>query len=123
MDKPKDIDDYIAGFPEEVQKLLQEVRETVQSTAPDATEKISYGMPTFALNGNLVYFAAFKNHIGFYALPSGTKAFREELATYKTGKGSIQFPFDRPLPLKLIQQIVKFRIAENEEKAKLKKKK
>lgn len=123
MDKPKDIDDYIAGFPDDVQKLLQEVRKTVQKSAPEAIEKISYGMPAFALNGNLVYFAAFKNHIGFYALPSGNKAFQEELSAYKTGKGSIQFPFDKPLPVKLIQKIVKFRIAENVEKAKLKKKK
>ncbi|MEL1243790.1 DUF1801 domain-containing protein [Flavobacterium sp. DGU11] len=123
MDKPKDIDDYIAGFPDDVQKLLQEVRKIVQKSAPEAIEKISYGMPAFTLNGNLVYFAAFKNHIGFYALPSGNKAFQEELSAYKTGKGSIQFPFDKPLPVKLIQKIVKFRIAENDEKAKLKKKK
>ncbi len=123
MNAPKDIDDYIAGFPENIQKLLQQVRETIQTAAPEATERISYAMPTFSLNGNLVHFAAFTNHIGFYALPSGNKAFQDELAAYKTGKGSIQFPLDKPMPLSLIKKIVEFRIAENEEKATLRKKK
>lgn len=123
MDKPKDINEYIAGFTPEIQKLLEQVRQTVQKTAPDAKETISYGMPAFKLNGNLVYFAAFTKHIGFYALPSGNEAFQKELSNYKTGKGSIQFPFDKPLPLDLITKIVKFRIEENTQKAGLKKKK
>jgi uncharacterized protein YdhG (YjbR/CyaY superfamily) len=122
MNSPKDTDSYIASFPEKVQKLLQQVRETIREAAPQATEKISYGMLAFAQNGNLVYFAAFKNHIGFYALPSGNKAFREELGHYKTGKGSVQFPIDEPMPLDLIRKIVAFRIAENKEKQKMKKK-
>lgn len=123
MDRPKDINEYIAGFTPEVQKLLEQVRQTVQKTAPDAEETISYGMPAFKLNGNLVYFAAFTKHIGFYALPSGNQAFQKELGNYKTGKGSIQFPFDKPLPLDLITKIVKFRVEENTQKAGLKKKK
>lgn len=123
MNKPKDIDEYIASFSPEVQKLLEQVRATIHKTAPEATEAISYAMPTFKLNGNLVHFAAFTNHIGFYALPSGNVAFQEELAPYKSGKGSIQFPFDEPLPLGLITKIVHFRIKENAEKAALKKKK
>ncbi|MFD2601112.1 iron chaperone [Flavobacterium suzhouense] len=123
MDKPKHINEYIAGFTPEVQKLLEQVRQTVQKTAPDAEESISYGMPAFKLNGNLVYFAAFTNHIGFYALPSGNEAFQKEISNYKTGKGSIQFPFDKPLPLDLIAKIVKFRVEENIQKSGLKKKK
>ncbi|RDI12076.1 uncharacterized protein YdhG (YjbR/CyaY superfamily) [Flavobacterium sp. AG291] len=123
MDKPKDTNEYIAGFSPEIQKLLEQVRQTVQKTAPDAEESISYGMPAFKLNGNLVYFAAFTNHIGFYALPSGNEAFQKEISNYKTGKGSIQFPFDKPLPLDLIAKIVKFRVEENIQKSGLKKKK
>lgn len=123
MNKPKDINEYIAGFAPEVQQLLEKVRSTIQKAAPEAVETISYGMPAFKLNGNLVYFAAFKSHIGFYALPSGNEAFQKELSCYKTGKGSIQFPFDKPLPLELITKIVKFRIEENVQKAELKKKK
>ena len=123
MNKPKDIREYIAAFPPDVQQLLEQVRAAVQKAAPDATEAISYGMPTFKLNGNLVHFAAFTNHIGFYALPSGNEAFQKELSPYKTGKGSIQFPFEKPLPLDLITKIVHFRIRENMEKAELKKKK
>ena len=123
MDKPKDINEYIAGFTPEIQKLLEQVRQTVQKTAPDAKETISYDMPAFKLNGNLVYFAAFTKHIGFYALPSGNEAFQKELSNYKTGKGSIQFPFDKPLPLDLIAKIVKFRVEENTKKAGVKKKK
>ncbi|MCO6146792.1 iron chaperone [Flavobacterium sp. NRK1] len=121
MDKPKDIDTYIDSFPSEIQQLLQLVRITVHKAAINAEETISYGMPAFKLNGNLVYFAAFKNHIGFYALPSGNKAFQKELSQYKTGKGSIQFPYSKPLPLDLITKIVKFRIKENQQKADLKK--
>lgn len=123
MDKPKDIDGYIASFSPEVQKLLEQVRATIHKAAPDAIEAISYAMPTFKLNGNLVHFAAFTNHIGFYALPSGNVAFQKELTPYKTGKGSIQFPFNKPLPLDLITKIVHFRIEENAQKAELKKKK
>lgn len=123
MNKPDNIDEYIASFPEDIQKILQEVRETIQKTAPEATEKISYALPTFYLQGNLVHFAAFTSHIGFYALPSGNREFQEELSKYKTGKGSIQFPLNEPMPLALITKIVKFRVKENEEKAALKKKK
>jgi uncharacterized protein YdhG (YjbR/CyaY superfamily) len=123
MNKPKDIDEYIAAFSPEVQKLLEQVRATIHKAAPEATEAISYAMPTFKLNGNLVHFAAFTSHIGFYALPSGNVAFQRELTPYKTGKGSIQFPLNKPLPLGLITKIVHFRIEENAEKAALKKKK
>ncbi len=123
MNKPTDIDDYIAGFPPKVQKLLEQVRGTIQKAAPKAHETISYGMPTFKQDGILVHFAAYTNHIGFYALPSGNTAFQEELSAYKTGKGSIQFPLDKPLPLHLITKIVQFRVAENTVKAAMKKKK
>jgi uncharacterized protein YdhG (YjbR/CyaY superfamily) len=111
------IDEYIAAFPAEVQKRLQEIRSVIKSAAPQATEKISYQMPTFYLNGNLVHFAAFKNHIGFYPVPSGIEAFKRELSKYAQGKGSVQFPLDEPLPLALIRKIVKFRVAENLKKA------
>ena len=114
------IDEYIATFPEEVQKILEELRETIKAAAPDAEEKISYQMPTFALKGNLVHFAAFKNHIGFYPTPSGIQAFRNELSVYEGAKGSVRFPIDKPLPLELIRKIVTFRVAENLEKAELK---
>ncbi|MEX6688539.1 DUF1801 domain-containing protein [Danxiaibacter flavus] len=112
------VDEYIAGFPQDVQEVLQSVRTTIQKAAPKATEKISYQMPTFYLEGNLVYFAAFKNHIGFYPTPSGTDSFQKELSVYKSGKGSAQFPLDQPMPLSLITKIVKFRVRENLEKAK-----
>ena len=111
------IDEYIATFPEEIQKILEELRATIKAAAPDAEEKISYQMPTFALKGNLVHFAAFKNHIGFYPTPSGTQAFKHELSIYEGAKGSIKFPIDKPLPLELISKIVKFRVAENLKKA------
>jgi uncharacterized protein YdhG (YjbR/CyaY superfamily) len=114
------IDEYIATFPEETQKILQELRATIQACAPDAQEKISYQMPTFDLEGNLIHFAAFKNHIGFYPTPSGTEAFKRELSIYQGAKGSIKFPIDKPLPMELIREIVKFRVAENLEKAKKK---
>lgn len=116
------IDEYIAGFPEETQEILELVRATIQKAAPDATEAISYAIPTFKLNGNLVHFAAFKTHIGFYPAPTGGEAFKKELSVYKTGKGSVQFPIDEPMPLGLITRIVKFRVKENMEKAKAKKK-
>jgi len=111
------MDEYIATFPEETQKILEELRETIKAAAPDAVEKISYQMPTFFLKGNLVHFAAWKHHIGFYPTPSGTEAFKEELSIYEGAKGSIKFPIDKPLPLDLIRKIVKFRVAENLKRA------
>ncbi len=121
----KTIDEYILQFPPEVQEILEKVRETVKESAPDAEEKISYQMPAFALHGNLVYFAAFKEHIGFYPTSSGITAFKHELSEYKGGKGTIQFPLGKPIPYELISKIVKFRVAENSKKAedKLKKNK
>jgi uncharacterized protein YdhG (YjbR/CyaY superfamily) len=107
------IDEYIATFPEETQKILEELRATIKAAAPDAEEKISYQMPAFALKGNLVYFAAWKNHIGFYPTSRGTQAFEHELSMYESAKGSVKFPIDKPLPLELISKIVKFRVAEN----------
>lgn len=109
----KDIDSYIVEQPIEVRERLEHIRHAIQTTAPKAEEVISYGMPAFKYHGMLVYFAAFKNHIGFYALPSGNAAFQKELSAYKQGKGSIQFPLDKPLPLALIKKIVKFRVKEN----------
>jgi len=114
----KDIDEYIAGFPKDIQKMLEQIRATIKKAAPGAEETIKYAMPTFTLNGNLVYFAAFKNHIGFYPVPSGMEAFEKDLSVYKSGKGSVQFPLDQPMPLGLITKIVKFRVKENLEKAK-----
>ena len=112
------IDEYIAGQPVGIQKKLKEIRSVIHKTAPEATEKISYGMPTFFLEGNLVHFAAFKNHIGFYPVPTGIEKFKKELSTYKTSKGSVQFPLDKPMPLELIRKIVKFRVSENLKNAK-----
>ena len=109
---PADIDAYIAGFPPEVQAILQQIRAIVREEAPEARETISYQMPTFVLRKNLVHFAAFKNHIGFYPTPSGTEAFQAELAAYQGGKGSIRFPLDQPIPYELIRRIVRFRVAE-----------
>lgn len=117
------IDGYIATFPEEVQKKLQALRETIRAAAPLAKEKISYQMPTFALEGNLVHFAAYQKHIGFYPTPSGIEAFKQELAIYKGAKGSVQFPLDKPLPLELIRRIVIFRLQENQQRVQGKKKK
>ena len=114
---PKDIDEYIAGFPKEIQKLLEQIRNTIKQAAPEAEEAIKYAMPTYVLNGNLVHFAAFKNHIGFYPVPSGIEAFKQELSVYKGAKGSVQFPLDKPMPLDLISKIVKFRVKENLVKA------
>ena len=114
---PKNIDEYIAGFPKNVQEILQKIRKTIREAAPDAKEAISYQMPSFRLEGNLVYFAAFKKHIGFYPIPSGIEEFKDELAVYEQGKGSVQFPLDRPMPLDLITRIVKFRVRENLRKA------
>jgi len=112
------IDEYIATFPEETQKILKEIRVTIKAAAPDAEEKISYQMPTFTLKGNLVHFAAFKKHIGFYPVPTGIEKFKKELAAYESGKGSVQFPLDEPIPYDLISRIVKFRVKENLAKAK-----
>ena len=110
------IDKYIAGFPEPVQVILQQLRTTIKKAAPAAEESINYGVPTFTLNGNLVHFAAYKNHIGFYPAPSAIEAFKKELSVYKGAKGSVQFSIDKPLPLALISKIVKFRVKENEAK-------
>ncbi|MFD2144905.1 iron chaperone [Mucilaginibacter antarcticus] len=117
----KNIDEYIAGYPEDVQQLLQIIRTTIQQAAPDATETIGYGIPTFILNGNLVHFGGYKKHIGFYPAPMGIEAFAAETAQYETGKGTMQFQLDKPLPLDLITKIVKFRVEKNLEKAKKKK--
>ncbi len=114
------IDEYIAAFPKETQKILKEIRAAIKAAAPNAEEKISYQMPTFFLNGNLIHFAAYKNHIGIYPTPSGTQAFKDEISRYQGAKGSIRLPIDEPMPLKLISRIVKFRVAENLQKAKLK---
>lgn len=116
MKKPSTIDAYIRDFPEDVQKRLQQIRETIQKLAPEATEVISYGIPTFKLNGYLVYFGAFKKHIGLYPFPSGIKKFQELSSEYSTAKGTIQFPHDKPLPMDLIKKVVKYRIEENMKK-------
>ena len=107
------IDEYIRQFPPETQLVLNELRQLISEAAPQAQEKISYQMPTFYLKGNLVHFAAYKNHIGFYPAPSGIAAFQKELSTYKGAKGSVQFPLNKPLPLDLIREIVEFRVNEN----------
>ena len=116
--KFKNTDDYIKSFPKDVRQRLEQIRTIIKNTAPDAEESISYAMPAYKLNGKpLVYFAAFKNHIGFYATPSGHSEFAKELSKYKQGKGSVQFPLDKPLPLGLITKIVKFRVKENLQKS------
>jgi uncharacterized protein YdhG (YjbR/CyaY superfamily) len=118
-----DINAYIAEFSDETQVILEKIRNTIQQAAPDAKEAIKYGMPTFVLNGNLVHFAAYKNHIGFYPAPSGIDSFIDELAVYRTGKGTIQFPINKPIPFDLISKVVKFRVEENMRKARKKSKK
>lgn len=118
----KTIDEYIAGYPKEVQVLLEKMRAIIKKAAPKAVEKISYGIPTFTLEKNLVHFGGFKNHIGFYPGAAGVEAFKKELSAYTFSKGAIQFPTDKPLPSGLITQIVKFRVLQNLEKAKAKKK-
>jgi uncharacterized protein YdhG (YjbR/CyaY superfamily) len=110
------IDEYIAGFPKNIQVILQKIRQTIKDAAPEAEEAIAYQMPTFKLKGNLVHFAAFKNHIGFYPIPSGIERFKAELSVYKQGKGSVQFPLDKPIPYDLIKRIVEFRVIENTQK-------
>ncbi len=109
----KTLDEYIKTFPPEVQAILQKMRTTVHRAAPEATEAVSYQMPAFKLNGDLVYFAAFKHHIGFYPLPSGTATFEKELEPYKRSKGAVQFPLDKPIPYDLVEKMVKFRVKEN----------
>lgn len=109
----KDIDEYISGFPADVRERLEKLRSVIREAAPQAKETISYQMPTFQLNGNLVHFAAFKNHIGFYPAPSGIERFKDQIAPYVNAKGSVQFPLDRELPFNLISEIVKFRVREN----------
>jgi uncharacterized protein YdhG (YjbR/CyaY superfamily) len=116
-----EVDTYISAFPPEVQALLEQVRATIKQNAPDAEEIISYQMPTYVYHGNLVYFAGYKNHIGFYPVPSGIEAFKKELSVYKDAKGSVQFPLNQPMPLELIAKIVRFRVAENKKKAQMKK--
>ena len=110
--KVETIDEYISKFPENVQEILQNIRKTISKSAPEAEEAISYQIPTFKLNGNLVHFAAYKNHIGFYPTPSGIEAFKNELTSYKVSKGTIQFPLNKPIPFDLLQKIVKFRVKE-----------
>ena len=114
---PKNIDDYIAGFPSDVQEILEKIRMTIRKAAPAAEETISYQMPTFTLKGNyLVYFAAYKKHIGFYPAPIGNAEFEQELSVYGAGKGTVKFPLDQPIPFDLISKIVKFRAKENLER-------
>ena len=117
------IDEYIGLYPSEIQDILTTLRKVIKESAPEATEKISYQMPTFAMHGNLVHFAAYKNHIGFYPAASGVAAFTDKLVEYKTSKGAIQFPIDKPLPYELIREIVQFRIDENRKRAEDKEKK
>jgi len=114
------IDEYIASFPAEVQAKLHQLRAVIKAAAPNAGEKISYRMPTFTLKGNLVHFAAYKNHIGFYPAPTGTEAFKAELAVYETSKGAVQFPINQPLPLELVRRMVEFRVTENLKNAEMK---
>ncbi|RYU97380.1 iron chaperone [Emticicia agri] len=109
----RNIDEYLIDFPEATQEILQKIRALVHELAPEAKEAIKYAIPTFVLNGNLVHFAGYKNHIGFYPAPTGTEAFKEDLAPYKTGKGSVQFQLNEPIPYDLIKKIVQFRIGEN----------
>ncbi len=125
MDKSKyeNIDDYIEDAPLEVQQKLRELRAVIKAEVPDAEERIAYQMPTFSQNGNLVHFAAFKNHIGFFPAPSGIENFKEELAKYKTSKGTVQFPLDEDIPFELVREIVRFRLKENLAKVKSKQKK
>ena len=108
------IDEYIETFPEDIQKILKELRETIKAAAPEASETISYGIPTFTLNGKyLIYFAGWKNHISIYPIPTGSEAFNKQISKYVEGKGTLKFPTDKPLPLKLITKMVKLKVAEN----------
>jgi len=116
----KDIDEYIAGFPKDVQKILKKIRATIKKAAPKAEEAISYQIPTFNFHGYLIYFAAYKNHIGVYPAPRGVEGFKKGLARYGAGKGTLRFPLDEPVPYDLITKIVEFRAKQNVEKAKIK---
>ena len=118
---PENIDEYIAGFPKDVQAILAKIRETIRKAAPDAEEAMKYQIPTFTLQGNMVHFGAYKNHIGFYPTPTGIEKFKKELSAYEGAKGSVQFPLDKPIPYGLISTIVKFRAKENLERAAAKK--
>jgi uncharacterized protein YdhG (YjbR/CyaY superfamily) len=120
---PKDIDEYIAGFPNDVQEILVKIRMTIRKAAPDAEETIKYQIPTFTLKGNLVHFAVYKKHIGFYPAPTGIEKFKNEMSIYGSGKGTLRFPLDKPIPLGLISKIVKFRVKKNLERAEAKAKK
>ncbi len=119
--KFNNIDDYVASFPQETQLILEKLRLTIRKAAPDAKETINYGIPTFTLKGNLVHFAAFRNHVGFYPTPSGIEAFKKELTVYEGAKGSVKFPISELLPFDLVRKIVEFRVKENLQKAKPKK--
>lgn len=123
MKNAPDTDTYIASFPKETQKLLQQIRKAIKEAAPKAEELISYGMPAYKLNGPVVYFAGYEHHIGFYPTGSGIAAFTKEIAKYKSSKGAVQFPLDKPIPVTLVKQMVKFKVAENLEKVKAKTKK
>src|SRR5690349_3771273 len=120
MDGATTIDGYIANFPRETQKHLNDVYATIKKLAPQAEEAIKYGMPTFVLNGNLIHFAGYEHHVGLYPTPTGIDAFKKDLSKYKQGKGSVQFPLDKPMPLSLITRIVKYRLKENLAKGKKK---
>ena len=119
----KDIDEYIGSFPADVREILEHLRNIIHENAPEAEEAIRYGIPTFTLNGNLVHFAAFEHHIGFYPAPSGIEAFKNDLAPYQHEKGSVRFPLDQPIPADLVKQIVQFRVKEQRESETKKRKK
>jgi len=121
MKKPDNFNEYKREFPKETQAMLEQLRSTIIKAAPNAEEVISYGMPAFKMNGMLVWIAAYTKHIGFYPTTSGINAFKKELSVYKWAKGSVQFPLNKPIPLRLVFKIVKYRVAENMEKKKLKK--
>lgn len=114
---PRNIDEYIAGFPHDVQKTLKKIRLTIRKAAPDAQEAIKYQMPTFTLKGNLLSFGAYKKHVGFYPAPAGNEQFRKDLSVYRAGKSTVRFPLDKPIPLDLISKLVKFRVKEHLERA------
>ncbi len=120
MKKSKNINEYISNYPKEIQEILEQLRATIKKAAPKAEEVISYGMPAFKFNGMLVWFAAQSNHFGFYPGASAKEVFEKELSLYKGGKGTVQFPFGKPLPIRLITKIVKFRVSENLQKVKKK---
>jgi uncharacterized protein YdhG (YjbR/CyaY superfamily) len=119
--KPESIDSYISSFPKDIQKHLEDIRATIKQAAPEAEEAIKYAMPTFVLNGNLVHFAAYQHHIGFYPAPEALEFFKDLLSEYKSSKGAVQFPLDKPMPLDIISEIVVFRVRQNLSKSKKKK--